>query len=233
MPKKQVTDLITGQEMTFARLVLAGTMTDREAAEAAGLNPDTAAYTKSRPRVRAYMLEQRAAVQQQLAQQEAEQLRQQGIGRDRILARLWDLASLSPEMTRNSISGQIKALSMIVAIEGLIPDRRAAKKPSAEPSSMPNIFGSSWGHKQQEEGAPLQPAPDVVPLQEEQSTPIPPPAAAPDTAPVPASALGSVKVNEYSFDYLAEALSVPAINPAAAFLTSTAAKPYLRRYGPF
>ena len=59
MPKKQVTDPITDQEIAFARLVLSGTMTDRRAAEAAGLNPDTAAYTKSKPRVRAYMLEHR------------------------------------------------------------------------------------------------------------------------------------------------------------------------------
>ena len=72
MPKNNVTDLITDQEMAFARLVLSGTMTDRDAAQAAGLNPDTAAYTKSKPRVRAYMLEHRAAVQQQLVEQEAD-----------------------------------------------------------------------------------------------------------------------------------------------------------------
>ena len=30
-------------------------MTDRQAAEAVGLNPDTAAYTKAKPRVRAFM----------------------------------------------------------------------------------------------------------------------------------------------------------------------------------
>jgi hypothetical protein len=30
-----------------------------------------------------------------------------------------------PETTRGSITGQVKALSMIVAMEGLIPDRRA------------------------------------------------------------------------------------------------------------
>jgi hypothetical protein len=65
MPRNQVTDLITDQEMLFARLVLSGTMTDRQAAEAAGLDPDTAAYTKAKPRVRAYMLDHRAAVQQQ------------------------------------------------------------------------------------------------------------------------------------------------------------------------
>ena len=51
MPKNQVSDLITDQEIAFAHLVLSGTMTDRRAAEAVGLNPDTAAYTKAKPRV--------------------------------------------------------------------------------------------------------------------------------------------------------------------------------------
>jgi hypothetical protein len=46
MPKNKLSDLITDQEMAFARLVLSGTMTDRQAAEAVGLNPDSAAYTK-------------------------------------------------------------------------------------------------------------------------------------------------------------------------------------------
>jgi hypothetical protein len=49
MPKNKVSDPITDQEMSFARLVLSGTMTDRCAAEAVGLNPDSAAYTKSKP----------------------------------------------------------------------------------------------------------------------------------------------------------------------------------------
>ena len=62
MPKNIVDDLITDQEIVFAHGVMSGTMTDRQAAEAAGLNPDTAAYTKSKPRVRAYMQEHRAAV---------------------------------------------------------------------------------------------------------------------------------------------------------------------------
>jgi hypothetical protein len=55
MPKTEGTGLITDQERVFARLLLSGTMTDREAAEAAGLNPDTAADTKTKPRVRAYL----------------------------------------------------------------------------------------------------------------------------------------------------------------------------------
>ena len=72
MPKNKVSDPITDQEIAFARLVLAGGMTDRHAAEAVGLNPDSAAYTKSKPSVRAFMLEHRAAVQQQLVQQDAD-----------------------------------------------------------------------------------------------------------------------------------------------------------------
>ena len=55
-PKIPVTDPITDQEMAFAHLIMSGTMNDRRAAEAVGLNPETAAYTKSKPRVRAYMM---------------------------------------------------------------------------------------------------------------------------------------------------------------------------------
>jgi hypothetical protein len=88
-------------------------MTDRQAAEAVGLNPDSAAYTKSKPRVRAYMLEHRAAVQQQLVQQEADLsrravdgLRRLNLDREQVLERLWEIANLSPDMTRGSITGQ-------------------------------------------------------------------------------------------------------------------------------
>src|SRR5271156_2483597 len=133
MPKNKVSDPITDQEIAFARLVLSGAMTDRHAAEAVGLNPDSAAYTKSKPRVRAYMLEHRAAVQQQLVQQEAEGLRRLNLDREQVLTRLWEIANLSPEMTRGSITGQVKALSMIVAMENFIPDRLAASSEKKSP----------------------------------------------------------------------------------------------------
>jgi len=136
MPKNKVSDPITDQESAFARQVLSGGMTDRQAAEAVGLNPDSAAYTKSKPHVRAYMLEHRAAVEQQLAQQEADGLRRLKLDREQVLDRLWELAGLSPEMTRGSISGQVKAISMIIAMENFIPDRRAVaaeKKSAAAP----------------------------------------------------------------------------------------------------
>ena len=128
MPKNKVSDPITDQEMAFAHLVLSGGMTDRQAAEAVGLNPDSAAYTKSKPHVRDYMLQHRAAVQQQLVQQEADGLLRLNLDRERVLARLWEIADLSPEMTRNSVSGQVKALSIIVAMQNLIPDRRAVDR---------------------------------------------------------------------------------------------------------
>jgi hypothetical protein len=146
MPKNTVSDPITGQEIAFAHLILSGTMTDRRAAEAAGLNPETAAYTKSKPRVRAYMIEHRAAVREKLVDQEAEGLRKLNLGRDQILARLWELANLSHEVTRGIIAGQIRALSMIVAIEGLIPDRRlspSGTQPAAPPVE-PDIYASKW-----------------------------------------------------------------------------------------
>jgi hypothetical protein len=138
MPKNKVSDPITDQEIAFARLVLSGAMTDRQAAEAVGLNPDTTAYTKSKPHVRAYMLEHRAAVQQQLVQQEAEGLRRLNLDRERVLARLWEIADLSPEMTRGSITGQVKAISMIIAMQNFIPNRHAvsSEKKSA-PGSVP------------------------------------------------------------------------------------------------
>jgi hypothetical protein len=155
MPKNTVTDPITDQEMAFAHLVLSGTMTDRQAAEAVGLNPDTAAYTKSKPRVRDYMIEHRNAVREKLVDQEAEGLRKLNLGRDQILARLWQLANLSHELTRGSITGQIKALTMIVAIEGLIPDRRSSP-PETQPKAPPvqaEIYTSEWLRKSQQQAA--------------------------------------------------------------------------------
>jgi hypothetical protein len=152
VPKNQVTDPATDQEMAFARLVLSGTMTDRQAAEAVGLNPDTAAYTKAKPRVRAFMLEHRAAVQQKLAEQEIDEQRRLKQSRERVLERLWEIASLDPEMTRGSITGQVKAISMIIAIEGLIPDRRpvSAQNKPAHPPVTGQIHQAAWLREQQE-----------------------------------------------------------------------------------
>jgi hypothetical protein len=66
--------------------------------------------------------------------------------RDQVLTRLWELANLGPEITRGSITGQVKAVSMIIAIEGLIPDRRAASaqnKPAPPPVTA-DIYEAEW-----------------------------------------------------------------------------------------
>ena len=175
MPKNKVSDPITDQEIAFARLVLSGATTDRQAAEAVGLNPDSAAYTKSKPRVRAYMLEHRAAVQQQLVQQEADGLRRLNLDREKVLDRLWEIANLSPEMTRGSITGQVKALSMIVAMQNFIPNRRAASSEEKSAPALPNaqIYAAAWR-------APHQPT-TIDP----QPSPAPAPPAAPEPEPAP------------------------------------------------
>ena len=196
MPKNQATDPITNQEITFAHLVLSGTMTDRNAAEAAGLNPDTAAYTKAKPRVRAYMLDHRAAVQEQLVEQDTEGLRRLDIGRERVLARLWEIANLSPEMTRNSVAAQVKALTMIVAIEGLIPDHRAV---SSEKKSAPlpkvDIYPAAWLSEQQGKTAP-DPSPDSIQEGIGLGVPKPPTGVAAEAPPFPGIRGAAVAVAE-------------------------------------
>ena len=151
MLENNVTDPITDQEIAFAHLVLSGTMTDRRAAEAIGLNPDTAAYTKAKSRVSDSMHEHQAAVQEQFLQQQTEELRRFNLSRDRVLARLWQIADLGPEITRKGMSAQVKALSMIIAIEGLIPDRRAVSAPNkpAPPPANPPFYVSEWMRNQQ------------------------------------------------------------------------------------
>ncbi len=189
----RVSDPITDQEMAFALLIMSGTMTDRRAAEAVGLNPETAAYTKAKPRVRAYMNEHRAAVRERLVDQEAEGLRKLNIGRDQILARLWELATLSHEVTRGIIAGQIKALTMIVAIEGLIPDRRLPRSGTqpAAPPVEPDIYESQWRRKQEHQPVGEEPGdpvaatktpPDAPQVPEPEPTPEPPPKPANDTS---------------------------------------------------
>jgi hypothetical protein len=199
MPEEEVTGPVTDQEMHFGRLILSGTMTDRQAAEAAGLNPDTAAETKSKPSVRDYMLRHRAAVEKQLVELEVEEQRRQKQVRERVLARLWKIADLDPEMTRNSASAQMKAISLIVAIEGLIPTRSrdgsAHSRQQPDTSSVAEgFYKAAWMRQQQEPTgdappAPAQPqaAPDLQPVAETPAAP--PPAAASANCPrVPGAA---------------------------------------------
>jgi hypothetical protein len=180
MPKNKVNDLITDQEMAFTHLVLSGTMTDRQAAEAAGLNPESAAYTKAKSRVRAYMAEHRAALHEKLVAEESEGLRKLNIGRDKLLAHLWHLATLPPEVTRGNINGQLKATAMFASFAGLIPEAPAAHP--EQPSVKAHIYHPPWFGEQQAKEASQQSNPAVTQQEEEPALPSaePPPAAAPD-----------------------------------------------------
>jgi hypothetical protein len=104
-------------------------------------------------------------------------LRRLTAGRERLLARLWDLADMDPEKTRNSLSAQIKALSMIAAIEGLIPDRSMNR-------NMNRSAGSALPPIQ-----PQQPSPDLARDKDGSGDPDRPPSAAADAplGPVPSS----------------------------------------------
>jgi hypothetical protein len=200
MPKNKVSDPITDQEMAFARLILSGGMTDRQAAEAVGLNPDSAAYTKSKPRVRDYMLQHRAAVQQQLVQQEADLsrravdgLRRLNLDREKVLDRLWEIANLSPEMTRGSITGQVKALSMIVAMQNFIHDPRAVSaEKKSPPAPAPQIQASAClsrpaveRHDQQATTFDPQPSPASAREEDARGVPKPAPGSAAGVPPNP------------------------------------------------
>jgi hypothetical protein len=131
------------------------------------------------------MIEHRAAVRERLVDQEAEGMRKLNLSRDQILARLWELANLSHEVTRGIIAGQIKALSMIVAIEGLIPDRRlspSATQPAASPVEA-QIYQAEWLRKQQHQAAGEEPG-DAVAAAEAQ--PAAPQVTEPEPTPEPA-----------------------------------------------
>jgi hypothetical protein len=98
--------------MAFAHLILAGTMTDQEAAKAVGIDPSRAAYVKGKPKVQAYMEEHRASVRAGLVQHEVEALAKFNISREQILAKWWEFANIDPAKGYNT-SSQSKALELL------------------------------------------------------------------------------------------------------------------------
>jgi hypothetical protein len=132
------------------------------------------------------MLEHRTAVEQQLIDEAVDEQRRLKQTRDRVLARLWAIADLDFEVTRGSASAQVKALSMIVAIEGLIPDRHMDRRAAAaqnKPAHSPvtaEIYQAEWLRQQKEQNVDPHPA-----LAEQESAPGPQPAQESAEAPPP------------------------------------------------
>jgi hypothetical protein len=158
-----------------------------------------ATMPKNKAAGHAYIQEHQPPAQQEPVEQStADHPRPFTITRDQILTRLWEIAHISPEITRGSLVGQVKALSMIVAIEGLIPDRRATspRNQPAPPPVTPDIYKSAWLRAQQtgendgENVDPLQTASQGETATGPSSAPAgpdgPPPTAEPTPAPAAA-----------------------------------------------
>jgi hypothetical protein len=173
------------------------------------------------------MMEHRAAVNERLVDQEAdpsrravEGLRKLNLGRDQILARLWELATLSHEATRGIIAGQIKALSMIVAIEGLIPDRRFSP-PATQPAAPPvkaQIYSAEWLREQQHEPASEEPGDPVAATKTQPAAPqVPDPEPTAEPAPKTANDSSSSNLDRNQTSLLNPFIKPEALNriPAA------------------
>jgi hypothetical protein len=159
------------------------------------------------------MVEHRAAVREKLVDQEAEGLRKLNLGRDQVLARLWELANLSHEVTRGIIAGQIKALSMIVAIEGLIPDRRLSPlmtQPTPPPVE-PQFYKAKWLREQEQQPVAEEPGDPVAGTKTPPAAPqVPQPEPAPEPEPAAARANATPSPN---LDLPQPSVANPFINP--------------------
>jgi hypothetical protein len=158
------------------------------------------------------MVEHRAAVREKLVDQEAEGLRKLNLGRDQVLARLWELANLSHEVTRGIIAGQIKALSMIVAIEGLIPDRRlspAVTQPAAPPPVQAQFYKAQWLREQEQQAVAEEPGDPVAGTK---TPPAAPKVSHPEPTPEPAAARANHTPSP-NLDQSQPSVANPFINP--------------------
>jgi hypothetical protein len=146
MPKRPVQTPITDQEMAFAHLILAGTMTDKQAAKVVGIDPSRAAYVKGKPKVQAYMEEHRASVRAGLVQHEIEALAKFNISREQILAKWWEFGNIDPAKGYNT-SSQSKALELLWKGLGYADGDSDPKKPEGDGDSKPQIYVASWMRK--------------------------------------------------------------------------------------
>jgi hypothetical protein len=147
MPKGPVQTPITDQEIAFAHLVLAGTMTDKAAAKVVGIDPSRAAYVKGKPKVQSYMEEHRASVRAGLVQHEVEALAKFNVSREQILAKWWQFGNLDPALGHNT-SSQSKALELLWKGMGYADGDSDPKKPGegdGEPKHQ--IYRAKWMRK--------------------------------------------------------------------------------------
>jgi hypothetical protein len=146
MPKGTVETPITDQEIAFAHLILAGKLTDREAAEAVGISPGQAYYVKAKPRVKEYMASHRASVRAGLVQHEVDALAEFNIGREQLLAKWWEFANIDPKLTGYNTSGQSKALDSLWKALGFEGSNKPGDEDEPEPE-RPQFYRAKWMRK--------------------------------------------------------------------------------------
>ena len=148
MPKGPVETPITDQEIAFAHLILAGKLTDREAAEAVRISPHQAAYVKAKPRVKEYMEQHRASVRAGLVQHEVEALAEFNIGREQILAKWWEFANIDPAKTGYNTTSQSKALDLLWNALGYgDSDPKKPGEEEGEGKPQHTIYRAKWMRK--------------------------------------------------------------------------------------
>lgn len=118
---------ISDLETEFALFVMRGTGNIDEtqveriayAARMCGLTEEQGRRTYGRAHVQEFMRAHKRREAEVLVEMEVRSLRKKGIGKAEVLAHLDRLASIPPERTRNSISGQVHAAVAAATILGL------------------------------------------------------------------------------------------------------------------
>jgi hypothetical protein len=118
---------ITDTEIAFCHLVLKGTgkpnATQLERIEIAGakvgFDKSLASRVYHRKPVQKYIEDYRQRTMLELAREEVRTMRQRGFTREDILALLHDLATIPPEKTKGSITGQVAAVEEMARVMGL------------------------------------------------------------------------------------------------------------------
>ena len=115
-------------------------------------------------------------------------------------------------MTRGSIAGEMKALAILVAIEGLIPDRRLSSSAATQPPAPPvnaQIYESQWRRKQHHQPAGEEPG---DPVAHTKTPPAAPQVPNPEPTPEPAHDLAN-GTSSPNLDRSQPSVANPFINP--------------------
>lgn len=123
-------------EMNFCHMLLKSKATNPEgAAKAAalelGLNELEGERMMNRRQVKAYLERFQMVFMERMAESEARNLINRRISRETIAERYMQLADTPPQLTKDSIDGQITALDSLVALLGYKPDFK----------NLPNLVG--------------------------------------------------------------------------------------------